>query len=397
MENLSDFSKQFVDATLLASFQYGATPNDIRDSILELFSPYINNRQYFEDQSWRFLIQDGIEFQAIVKDNRANGLFKKSLEMHRNAKIAYSNESLTIQSQWITPIYESGKRSVSWAKNLLSESRNDMDDAYDLVYMGYKDIGVITEGISKPLIFELYHQSLLAKGKERKFDEINVMNFGTIVNEMVENDGMREFYVPSPWGLTIVEWRNIAKHDSWEIQDDEIINTYGVKKDKQIVIKINELKEITNYLLMLTTAMLVSHRVFHIDNIEESYNLGLLPKELSVRKESKLLEFRTQLAANGFDLEDYSDSKEEFVADVRNVLFESDDDRRIKLFGMAAFLGKFVESQNVVIVYYGKDGSINYEVKYSRQILNNFYDGGINMTISNLITNAEFEDKKHTS
>jgi len=90
-----------------------------------------------------------------------------------------------------------------------------------------RNIGDLTEGLIKPYLKVLLRQIKIGDGIEGLVENINTLDLGQIVNELIQND-YTDLLVPAPWNIRLNQWRNIAYHHSAKIVDNKIVCWYGI-------------------------------------------------------------------------------------------------------------------------------------------------------------------------
>ena len=77
-------------------------------------------------------------------------------------------------------------------------------------------------------------------------------------------------YHPSPFGISVSQWRNIANHNSYSVKDEEISCTYGSRgHQKHFSCTVSDLIELARYVDSLGFLHKVAFEIFSIDNLKQ--------------------------------------------------------------------------------------------------------------------------------
>jgi len=169
---------------------------------------------------------------------------------------------------------------------ILAEFQPCMDDAYRhlvsigeleadkanlkpilLVKSSLRDIGDIIESS----LFPFMRLRLKVVGVKEEADEahhrIDDLSLGATVAELLSVD--RDLYCPTPFEITLSQWRNIAYHSDYKVVGDTVICEYGHRRPKQTFeCSVTRLLEIFRYVDNVYYLHKVAYEIFCTDNIQ---------------------------------------------------------------------------------------------------------------------------------
>jgi hypothetical protein len=330
-----------------------------------MFGPYFENKLFLKDHAWIWLIQDCIELNQISHDHVSTGLLREILEIPRTSKKSNSKSSLSIANEWLPEIHEAAKVSNSWVLDLFEKKNNKTSsDIEKTVYDLFEDVGTIIEGISKPFLYELYHQYRNVNNAGEKYADIFLRKLGNVIEGLEKEASLVALTQPGNWNVKLNDWRNIAKHYSWKMNGEEIDCYYGKKKDKTITLTRKQLEELVRRILLNTTALMLAHRVFIVDNTEEAIRAGVAATKLTPNVKGKLFSVKTMIAGLGFEVLELKANGTETIIKIKNALLIPDDERRNELFPAAIMAGHVKPNSSVRLDYFTKNDEPNFRVEY---------------------------------
>ena len=123
---------------------------------------------------------------------------------------------------------------------------------------------------------------------------------GVIIQELHDTIELKELMAPTPWGLRLSQWRNIAQHHNTKIDGSSIICTYGESNNRNEVILSREtLGSLTQKIMSVFRVVKLARTIFFFDHLDE---VKPLLNNLSMREETQLLSFATAVSTQGFEL-----------------------------------------------------------------------------------------------
>jgi hypothetical protein len=373
--------------TLLQAFEDGATPDDVKQGAIQLLSPYFTTPEVLEDVV-SILMPDVVLFVRLRARRWPVQLFEHALESHRQAKAENAQESLKAFADWLPHIYEGV--SVFWSQFHLEVDKSLLD-IEEFVYECSRNIGALVEGATKPVVRELLHQVRIGGGEHTTFQDIEALSLGKVIDELIEKSGYPSFFAPPPWGVRLNQWRNMAQHFSIQAENNKIVGTYS-HPPREIRLTRDELLRVLDRIQNTFSGIRLAQTIFFFDNMYEIRDEGLLPLSVSMRPESRVLNFTVRLASQGFDLVSLQSDKHRAIAVIRDRSLESPDERRLYIFQLTGALWVYTEASVVSVEYQEPDGTPNLRVQLKGELCDKVYRG--EMSPDALVDEAKVFDLK---
>jgi hypothetical protein len=373
---------------LFKAFEEGATPEDIKQGVIQLLSPYFSNRAVLEEMAVNVLMGDAIEFSRLSRDRWTLELFEYALQVHQQAKARDAGESLKACSEWLPLIYEG--LSVFWSQFHLELDKAALGTE-EFMHECLRNMGSIIEGSIKPASKELLHQLRIQKGKKPSFQTINRLDLGNAIDELAKASVNPSFFAPRDVQLN--QWRNIAQHFSASVQGDEIVCRYGYPdKQKEIRLTRSELMEVTKRILDTFAGLRLACHLFAIDSLPEMKARGLTPANLKVRPEMRLLNLVAGLASQGFDVVDFQSDEQGATLIIRDASRLDPNERRIHTTQLVEALWYYTHASVVAVEYRERDGTPNFLTRATRELFERIEKEGLPLTT--VADEAEMVDLK---
>ena len=133
-----------------------------------------------------------------------------------------------------------------------------------------RDVGDVLEGSLQPFARLRLAMQEVAGIRIDRSPSIANMTFGEVISELASREIGGDIYRPSPFGISVSQWRNIANHNGYTVKDDEVICTYGsAGRLKQFSCTVSALIELARYIDTLGFLHKVAFEIFNIDNLDE--------------------------------------------------------------------------------------------------------------------------------
>lgn len=140
-----------------------------------------------------------------------------------------------------------------------------------LIKSYFRDAGDALEGSLQPLL-RLRLDVLELLGRRRSgAPKAASMTFGSVVEELLSGPLGEDIYRPSPHSLSVSQWRNIAYHNSYHVDDDGVVVcSYGTKdRLKEIRLSLEDLIAALLELSDIFYAHKVAYEFFGVDHAKE--------------------------------------------------------------------------------------------------------------------------------
>jgi hypothetical protein len=218
------------------------------------------------------------------------------LEQLRTALRTDRAACLQIAADWLPQI----SRGIQNSARRFQLARELDDMRQDLVVDAcWSDIGDLLEGSLQPLLRFFYAERKLVTSVHVPVDAVNKETFGNLITYL-RSDGFDDIYAPSPLGLPLSQWRNVAFHKSYHFDPDteNVVCEYGKAVPRQtFIVPPKRMPEMLLHVHDLTYVHKIAATFFQIDHIRE-----IVPASTSlpVSVDTLLSTFIAAVASAGF-------------------------------------------------------------------------------------------------
>ena len=370
MEKYEKIMSTIKESPLLKMIELGLKPQEIKEIVIELLDPYFDNKEILEQFAIDVLVPESINLLKLKKDKWFFEMFEKCLLTYRSAKSKDPQSCFQSFALWQSHISHS--ISKFWSTLHLEVNKNALD-IEEFLHECLRNIGDIIEGSTKPYLKVLLHQIRNANGIKTALKDIDSLDLGIIVNELIQKSGYPELFLPPPWNIKLNQWRNIAYHHTAKIENNEIVCWYGKKPNiKKIRLSRSELLQVAHTILKIYETLKLAHTLFSVDNIEE---INKFSPSVEVRDEAKFLNFAAALASQGFEIVEYKKNTEEAKLVVKDRSNLNPDERRCHASQFLFPLWLLTKSKSVMVEYREKDNAPNLLVSVNSSICEKIYNG----------------------
>jgi len=378
------------ESPLFKMIQMGVKPKEIKEAVVESLEPYFDNRDILEQLAIKVLVPESINLLRIQKDKWLFEMFEKCLSTYRSAKTKDQQSCFKACALWQPYIHHS--ISEYWSVLHLEVPKNDLG-IEEFLHECLRNIGDIIEGVTKPYLEVLLHQVRIANGIKTALEEINALDLGTIVNELIEKSGYAALFVPPPRNIRLNQWRNIAHHHTAKIENSEIICWYGKTPNiKKIRLSRNELLQVVQTVVNIYGVLRLAYTLFCMDNLNE---IDEYPLSGEVRAEAVFVNFAAGLASQGFEIVEYEKSPDDAKLVVKDISNLNPDERRFHASQFLLPLWVITHSNRVIIEYREKDNTPNFQVSANSDICEKIYEGELEpLTLAKMMDMTDLKAKK---
>ena len=169
--------------SLFAAFRDGMTPSEVKEDIINSFSPYFENQEAHEENAVQLLVPEIIEFARVSTDKWALDVFEFALRVHKSAKRRNAKICLTSYADWM-PAKSEGL-SKYWSQIHLEIEKSELG-LEEFAHECLRNIGGFIEGSIKPYSMELLHQVRIFKGMSTTKKEIDRLDLGNVIDELIK-------------------------------------------------------------------------------------------------------------------------------------------------------------------------------------------------------------------
>lgn len=370
-------------------YDFGLTPEDIKLSIIDSFSPYFVNQKNLEKYAISDLTTNWLAYLSVYKEYPESlVLIDKILLLFNGAKEQNLNATIEAYVQWMPEIIQSISRFWSLHNN---QKKLDNLCLEDFVEESLDMIGKTIEGLSKPFIKLIFHLNRIKRNKPYNFSEIDKKDLGVVIDELINTTELSELLIIQPHEIRLNQWRNIAYHHNSKIINNELFLNYTKSGDVcEFKTSREEVSEILKKILLTFKLLRISETIFGFDNLEKVHvEIEKIDKNLiSIREDARLLNFYSGIESQGFKIIELTTSKELSTLKIQDLEPYGEFDKRA--IHSSQFLYKLwtlTESHELVIDYYLFNGNL-----FFTSVINdkNFIESNENTSIFELLLDIKF-------
>jgi len=375
---------------LLKMIELGLKPEDIKEAVIKSLEPYFDNKGILEQFAIEVLVPESVNLLKLQKDKWFSEMFKKCLFTYSSAKSKDPQSCFKSCAQWQSYIIDS--LSKYWSALHLETNKTALE-IEEFLHECLRNIGEIIEGVTKPYLKVLLHQVRITNGIRTVLRDIDSLDLGTIINELIQKSGYADLFMPPPWNIRLNQWRNIAYHHHAKIENNEIVCWYGKTPGlKRIRLSRKELLEVVRTIVKLYGTLQLAHTLFFVDNLKE---INKFSPPVEIRNEADFLNFAVGLASQGFEIIDYKKNTEEakiVLIDRSNL---NPDERRFHASQFLFPLWSITRSKKVIVEYREKDNTPNLLVSVNSKICEKIFNGELQpLTLAKKMGMIDLKTKK---
>lgn len=380
------------ESPLLKIIQIGLKPEEIKEAVIESLEPYFDNKDILEQFAIEALVPESINLLKLQQDKLFFKMFEKCLSTYGLAKSRDMQSCFESCALWQSQILQG--LSEYWSV-LHLEVDKDILDIEEFLHECLRNIGDLIEGLTKPYLKVLLHQIKIANRIKTSFENIDSLDLGQTVDELIQKSSYADLFMPPPWNIRLNHWRNIAYHHSARIENNKIICWYGKAPNiKEIRLSRNELLQVVHTIFKVYKTLKLAYTLFFVDNIKDIDRLST-SLEIEVRGEAKFLNFAAGLASQGFEVVEYKKSFDEAKLVVKDVSNLNPGKRRLHASQFLFPLWLLTRSKRVIVEYREKNNTPNLLVSINSTTCEKIYTGKLeSLTLAKIMNMVNLKTKK---
>lgn len=290
----------------------GYTPEQLKDACTHTLVGVLEDASAVDDLRRDQLIAEAINLWRIFDDQWSMNYFWFCLDLHRRANLVDSKASIAECARWELAI----GRGLShyWSSVQLEQPKSDLA-LVDFAAEAFRNIGSLLEATTQPLLRELLGQLRITRGKTT--ENIAQLDFGVVVSELESTSGAEDLFTPNPWGVSLSQWRNIAQHHNFAVEDDVVRVRYG-KGDRirDLDLSREDLWSLLRLVFRIQSLIKCARTIFVLDHRESLRGQMTAAPE---RPDALAFAFATTMASQGFEVIFFETRPEHARAVVRDV------------------------------------------------------------------------------
>lgn len=297
---------------LLDLHSEGYTPEQLKDACTRMLVRVLEDASAVDELRRDHLIAEAINLGRIFEDPWATDNFWFCLDLHRRANLLNSETSIAECARWDMAI---GRGLTHfWSAVQLEQPKGDLA-LEDFAAEAFRNIGSLLEATTQPLLRELLGQLRLTRGKTT--ENIAQLDFGVVVSELESTSGAKDLFAPKPWGVSLSQWRNIAQHHSFEVEDEVVKVRYGKgERTREVDLSREDLWSLLRLIFRIQFLIKSARTIFVLDHRRSFRDQATAVEE---RPDTLAFGFATVMASQGFEVILFEVQSERARAVVRDV------------------------------------------------------------------------------
>lgn len=313
--------KMFIDAAL-----QGYTSADIKDAVVEVLKPYFDH-------------SDSLKKHAC--DSQLLPIFEFFVRYYYDSEFLPGIKSITDYYKDVCKRYEEKFWDIIlFSSDIMIEDDNKMwsvrnnkvdlneEDLYEKMMQIFGRIGNILEVSAKHIAQELYALIYLYNNGHVDYEKIRKQDFGVVINNILDKGLFCSILNTKPYDMKLSDWRNIAYHHTYSLDDKTVKCTYGKQKQKSISMTMKELEECAHNIIRSCNILYIARNIFifdYIDNIPKIQSR----ENVSLRQSILCNQFNIGLLSQEFMLEEVLLSEQKIEIGIRDLAIAEDKMSRI--------------------------------------------------------------------
>lgn len=307
--------------------QKGYSPDDIKKKVVETLEPYFTHVDALNKYAYNSQILSAFEF--FLRYENENEFFQgigEVIECYKKANKDYNKESWNIILSTYSTMVEDENKMCSIRNSKLNLQEKDV---YEKMVQIFQRIGSVLEVSTKHIMQELYALICLQHKGSVDYEKIRKQDLGVIINNILDKGMMKSVLLVQPGEMKLSDWRNIAYHHMYALDDDgNIVCSYGKNNINSMKISMQELGKYLYKIVMASNILNIARCIFvfdFIDDIPKDYQL----EKASFRQVIKKEQFRISLLSQGFELGNINLDENKIEVDIHDLYLDKDLNERI--------------------------------------------------------------------
>lgn len=299
---------------MLAFAEHGMSPDEIKQGIIDLLSPYFMNQSILKEMAIPVLAPEAINLSKIEDDSWAKGMFTNILNEYRQAAALDKDMCFEGCAKWESQIQHG--ISEYWSGLYLEVDKSDLN-LEDFKYEAFRNIGMVIEACLQPLLKELLLQVRIRRSKSNPDAGLEAMDLGLVVGELIDTSGYPELFAPPPWNIRLNQWRNMAQHHKTRVENGLIVGTFGKgSSEREVKFGRDELFDALKRIYSIFSVIKTARSIFLVDNIKE---FKPRVKDIHTRADVHVLHLAASFATQGFELIDLTIEGNSVTAVIKDI------------------------------------------------------------------------------
>lgn len=303
----------------------GYSPDDLKETVVKTLAPYFEHKDELEKCVFDSQILSAFEFFVRYHyDTPFTQGIREILDFYRSVKAQYSDKFWRLILATYSVMVEDENKMWSVRQKKVDLNENDL---YEKVVALFERIGNTLEISSKHIVQELYALSVLQAKGIVDYDLIQKQDFGVVIKNLLDKSLFVDILKTQPSNMKLSDWRNIAYHHTYSINQQIILCTYGKDRTK-LQLSMPELEQYTHKIIRCSNILSIARCIFVFDNTKEIPK-GIIHENAEFRQNLKNEQFKIGLLSQQFYLTDIIIEKDKVEIFLRDIQQETNQQTRI--------------------------------------------------------------------
>ncbi len=140
---------------------------------------------------------------------------------------------------------------------------------YEKMIQIFQRIGDVLEISVKHIVQEIYALVYLRDKGYVDYEKIKKQDFGVVINNVITKGILQPVLVTESSGMKLSDWRNVAYHHTYSIDDTGSIKcTYGKENKNVIILSMQKLEKYVHKIIRSANALYIGRCIFLFDYID---------------------------------------------------------------------------------------------------------------------------------
>ncbi len=309
-------------------YEHGAKPEEVKAQIIETFRPFISNYSRLESHAINKLVDTWVSFILLSKYKSLFKYLPNILNIFNEAKTANTDLTFEAVIDWLPELNQA--TSKLWSMINLERDLKSLP-LEDFTAEVLKLIGQILESLAKPYFQLLLQLTRIKRRKDADIEKIRKMDLGKVIDELISTTSLNKVLVAQYNSIRLNQWRNIAYHHTYRVEDKQIICWYNKSGSfEEFTISRRRLFSVAIFAHNVYKIVRIAETLFIVENIEEirSKYAEKSRREVSLRDEAELFGITSKLNSQGFKVVELKIKRHRALLVVEDMMQNCDSDSR---------------------------------------------------------------------
>ncbi len=316
-----------IEEMLVDIAEQGYSSEDIKGAVIEVLQPFFDNIESLNQYACESQLLSAFEFfiRYHYESEFEHGV-KSVLDCYKNAYREQEQELWNVVISTYSIIAEDDNKMWSVRNNKLDLNNNDM---YEKMIQIFQRIGDVLEISVKHIVQEIYALVYLRDKGYVDYEKIKKQDLGVVINNVITKGILQPVLVTEPSGMKLSDWRNIAYHHTYSIDNTGGIKcTYGKENNNVIVLSMQELEKYVHKIIRSANALYIGRCIFLFDYIDSMPQNSAI-ETVNFRQNLCCEQFKIGLLSQEFMLGNVELSGEKIEIDIHDLSLDEEVGGRI--------------------------------------------------------------------